>query len=343
MSDIISNAGAAGPDAASVPTPPAQPALPSDADRIARASAAMFKSTGASTQTPPTQPAPEPVAATQPPAGQLAAVEPKPGEPSLAEVLRARREAAAKAQAEAQKRTSVEQELAAAREELTRLRSSANFEDDPVGFAKARKWTPEQQLLYGQSLLYDLAPDKADPDFRVKMFEDRQKRKEAEEAEAKAKAEAEAAEQARQAQMQQFYHDTAAAVRSFEAGSFPESEAWFGDDVNAYLQSLMATAKNVAIRAQRAGQVADLRPEALAAILEAETSRRMAARDERKQKRQPALPVQQMAAQPAPSDTQPDISTFSTRNMTGSGSPRPPATDEKERIRRAAEAAFRRT
>lgn len=338
MSDIISNAGASGSDAAGA-APQAAPQGNPEADRIARAAAAMYKPgqgpEAVAPQAPvaqPAQPAPE---------GQLAKVEAKPGEPPLAEVLRARREAAAKAQAEAQKRSSVEQELAATREEIARLRSSANFEDDPVGFAKARKWTPEQQLLYGQSLLYDLAPDKADPDFRMKMFEDRARRKEAEEAKAREEAEKTSREQAVQQQVQQFYHDTAAAVRSFEAGSFPESEAWFGEDVDSYMQSLMATARNVSLAAQRAGRVADLSPAALAAVLEAETARRLSARDERKQKRQPAQPAQPIAARPAPSDMPPDISTMNTRNMMGSGTPRPPAMDEKERIRRAAEAAFR--
>jgi len=126
-------------------------------------------------------------------------------------------------------------------------------------------------------------------------------------------------------------------VRTFEAGSYPESSAWFGDDFGAYMQSLMATARNVSQRAQAEGKVADLRPESLAATLEAATAQRLAARDARKQARAP----QAKADAVRPADGMQTVDTLSMRNMTGAGSPRPPATDEKERIRRAAEAAFR--
>lgn len=322
MSDIITNAGAAGTGAAGVVvTQDTQ--VPTPEQRIAAATAAMG---GPAPSVPAQQearaPAPE-----------------KPDvQPSMAELIRAQREARQKAHQAEQHRGSLEQELRAAREELARAKADRQaFEDDPVGFAKARGWSKEQQLLYGQSLLYDLAPEKADPEFRIKMFEDRQAReKAAQEREAK-EAQEKAQQEAVQRQVQEFYEETAAAVRSFEAGSYPESEAWFGDDANSYIQSLMATAKNVATRATREGRVADLTAPALAAVLEAETARRMAARDERKQKRSP----QGAAAPVPPAGGMQAVETMSTRNMTGSGAPQPPATSDKERIQRAIAAGFR--
>lgn len=318
MSDIITNAGAAGPDAAgagvqgtSVPTPE---------QRVAAAASAMVG-----------QPVPKPAAPVTPEV-------PKAPEPALADIIRAQREARQQAHAEAQKRGTLEQELRAARDELARTKADRQaFEDDPVGFAKTRGWTKEQQLLYGQSLLYDLAPDKADPDFRIQMFEDRQKREKAQ-AQRDAQTAQEKAEHERtMAQVQEFYQDTAAAVRTFEAGSYPESEAWFGDDSASYMQSLMATAQNMATRATKAGQVADLTPGALAAALEAETARRMSARDQRKQTRTPA----RAAAPATPVGGMQAAETMSTRNLNGAGNPQPPAMTDKERIQRAIEAGFR--
>lgn len=281
---------------------------------------------------PQTAPAPTPT----PPAAQAAPAQGK--EPPLAEVIRANREARQAAQAAQAAKSSTDAELKAAREELARLKADRDaFEADPVGYAKARKWSPEQQLLYGQSLLYDLAPEKADPDFRIKMFEDRQKREAAEKEKAEAERAAKAEQEAIQAQVQEFYQDTAAAVRTFEAGSYPESEAWFGGDFNAYMQSIMATAQNVANAAQREGKVADLRPATLASLLEKATASRMAARDARKQAHAPK--GQADAGKPAGGE-QP-VDTMSTRNLTGAGTPRPPAMTEKERIERAAQVAFR--
>jgi hypothetical protein len=314
MSDIIVNAGAASPDAASVATPSDQPV--SADTRIANAIAAIG--------------GPKPAAAAAP------AAEPQP---TMAELIRSQREARQAAQQETQRRGSVEAELKAAREELAKAKEREAFEDDPVGYAKSKGWTKEQQLLYGQSLLYDLAPDKADPDFRIKMFEDRQNREKKAQERAAREAEESAATEAQKRQVMDFYQDTATAVKGFESGSYPESEAWFGEDVESYMQSMMATAKNLAARATREGRVADLSASALASALEAETARRLAARDERKQKRTPAQPAT-VAAPVAPSGMQ-AADTMSTRNMSGAGTPQAPATSDRERIQRAISVAFR--
>ena len=315
MNDQNPTAGAPGPDAAGA-------AVPTEAQRIERASAAMFG------QPPPT-PAPAPE---QAPAAQ--------GEPSLAEVIRANREARQAAQAADQRRTSLEGELKAAREELARYKADRKaFEDDPVGYAQDRGWSKEQQLLYGQSLLYDLAPDKADPEFRQKMFEDRYKRKEAADAKEAEAARAKAETQAQQAQFNQFIHDTASAVRTFETGSYPESEAWFEGDFESYMRSILATATNVAAKATQEGRVADLSAGALARVLEAEVAAKMARRDQRKPQRTAAQAPQTPTQSAGGTQT---LDTLSTRNLTGSGTPRPPATSDRERIQRAVEAAFPR-
>ncbi len=313
MAEIITTAGAAGPEGAA-------PVPPSPEQRVEAAKAAMFRVDAAPT---PPAPAPEP---------------PPDTEVSMAEIIRQNREARQAAQSETQRRSGLEAELKAAREELAKHKAVSGFEDDPVGYAKARGWSKEQQLLYGQSLLYDLAPEKADPDFRVKMFEDRYKREK--DAEKKAAEEREAQEQvqAQQRQLEDFFERTVSGVRSFAAGSYPESEDWFGNDLNAYMQSLMATAEHLAKRATAEGRVADLSAAALASVLEAETSRRLSERDGRRQKRQPAATAAQHTA-PGPAGQQP-VETLSTKNMTGSGAPQPPAASDKERIQRAIAAGF---
>lgn len=317
MSDIIQTAGAASPDAAGVAAHP-ESQTPTPEQRVAAAAAAMVG-----------QAVPKP-----------AVIPAKPAEPqpSMAELIRAQREARQSAQAETQKRTSLEQELTAARAELARAKADRQaFEDDPVGYAKERGWSQEQQLLYGQSLLYDLAPDKADPDFRLKMFEDRQKRKETAAAKEAQSAHEKAQQAAIKQQLVEFYQETAQAVQTFEAGSFPESQVWFEGDHDSYVQSLMATAKNVAAKATAEGRVADLTPAALAAVLEADVAARMSRRDQRKQTRAPeraAEPVKAAIGVQA-------MDTMNTRNLNGSGIPQPPAMSEKERIQRAINAGFR--
>jgi hypothetical protein len=276
------------------------------------------------------------------PAPEKPAEKPEP-QPSLAEVIRAQREARAGREAEAKRANDLETQLKTLKSELERAKADRQaFEDDPVGFAKARGWTKEQQLLYGQSLLYDLAPDKADPNFRVKMFEDRQKREEREKTarEEKQRQEAEAAE-ARE-QVRTYATALDAAASSFEPGSYPECEAWFGDDRTSYMQSLMATASNIATRATREGRVADLSPAAVAAVLEAETARRMSARDQRRAATQKPAPAAAPAVAPKPApDAMQSVETVSTRNMNGGGTPTPPALDEKTRIQRAIQAGFK--
>lgn len=259
----------------------------------------------------------------------------------MAQTIRAERARREAARQEANNRSSLQAELEAARAELAKLKGGGGFEDDPVAYAKAKGWSPEQQLMFGKALLFDLAPDKADPDFRQKMFEDRYNRKEREK-EQKAAEEAQRAQyEAVQMQMQNFYSETVQAVAQFEAGSYPESEAFFGSDAGAYINSLMLTAQNMAAEAERTGQVADLSARSIASVLEAETARRMMGLDQRRKRTQapaPAAAPTQTPAQPA-SGMQP-VETASTRHMSGQGTPLPPAQTDDERIQRAIAAGW---
>jgi hypothetical protein len=314
VSDTIQNAGAAGPDAAGAGIP----------DSSARVAAAMALMGG------------EPKSEAAPAAPAAPAEKPTP----LSEVIRQQREERKAREAATSKAQTLEQELAKTRSELEKARNSAEFEADPVGYAKSRGWTQEQQLMFGQALLYDLAPDKADPEFRYKMFEAKQAREKAKAEREAQEREAKQATEAQQRQLEDYFQETAAAVRTFEAGSFPESEAWFDGDVNTYMESLMATARNLAAKANAKGEVADLTAPALARALEAEVATRMARRDQRKQPRTaPQVPAQTPA--PRAGGTQPPVETLSTRNMHGSAAPLPSATSEKERIQRAIAVGFK--
>lgn len=324
MSEIIVTAGAAGTTE--------QPLVPTPEQRIAAATA-LISGAGIA---PDTKVNPQGTSVQKP-------VEPAQKDPPLAEVIRAQRAARERAQAEAQKAKGLESELQLTKAELDKIRAaSSEFEADPVAYAQARGWTKEQQLLFGQALLYDLAPEKADPSFRQTMFEQRQAREQAKrEKEAREREEKQATE-AQRRQFEDYIHETASAVRGFEAGSFPESEAWFGGDFDTYMHSLMATARNIADQATKRGEVADLTAPAIARVLEADVARRMAARDQRKQPRTaPETPAAPQKPATVPADGVQPIETMSQKNLNGNGAPLPPANSDKERIQRAVAAGFR--
>jgi hypothetical protein len=285
-------------------------------------------------EAPPAAEAPPPPAPEPPPAP------PAEKGPSLADVIRQQREARERAQTEAARAKDWESKYSEAQAEIERLRQSTDFEADPVAYAKARGWDSEKQALMGQMLLYDLVPDKAPPDLRIRLFESKQAR-EKREAEEKQRVEAEArVREHAEGQYNMFVSAVDQAASTFEPGSFPESEAWFGEDHDTYVRSLVATAMNLANAAQSEGKVADLSPASIARALEAEVSRRMTARDERRGKRSPAAPAAPAPQEPAQSGggVQP---TESTKGTYGSGAPVPKATTDQERVQRAIAAAFK--
>lgn len=254
----------------------------------------------------------------------------------LAEALnewRAERKVADSAKQEA---TTWKGKYEAVTEELEQLRSAPAFEDDPIAYVKARKWTPEQQTQIVQLLAYDLAPDKAPEGFRFKIFEARQA---AEKARERAEREAQMA-QAQQAevvqQLQAFIGGLEAAAATFSPGAFPANEDWYGENRKAYVTDLYKVANELANEATAKGEKADLTAAILAAKLEQTNAGRLTALESRRGKRKPtAAPAQS----PAEVAMQSDRGPASTQGL-NTGGPRPPAQTEEERIRRATLAAF---
>jgi hypothetical protein len=303
------------------------------AELITGAGSAPAPASGGEAQTPSNVPAGTPTVLTTVPET------PAPAEkgPSLADVIRQEREARQARAQEAARAKDWETKYRSLESEMERVRRDSDFEADPVAYAKARGWDKEKQALMGQTLLYDLVPDKAPPDLRIRLFESAQARKEREAKDNQEKAQREAQER----QAQETYHSFVAAVDqavdAIDPGSFPETEAWFGEDRDTFVRSAVATAVNMASVAQREGRVADLSPASIFRTLEAEVARKMKARDERVQRR--AKPAQPAPQQPqGGGGMQP---TESTKGTYGSGAPAPKAQSERERLDRAIAAAFK--
>lgn len=265
-----------------------------------------------------------------------AKVETKPQ--SLADVLRADREARDSRNREANETKQAANRVKELESELAKIKSSKAFEDDPIGYLKTRNISPELQLTIGQSLLYDLAPDKAPPGLRIQLFEQKQKRDaELREAQSREEASKQELNKAR-SDFDQYANVLSETVKAFTPGSYPESESWFiGDndqlDYGTYNKSLLATAMNLANSAKARGQSADLSPANVAKTLETEIAKRMAKRDA---KRTPAVGNQ---TKTVINSTKQSGDSLSTRGL-NSGAPDKPATTEAERVRRAALVAF---
>lgn len=258
--------------------------------------------------------------------------EKKPEQPksSIADAIRQQREARearekqAKAEAEKDARIrELEAQVAGAGESPLK---------DPVRFARTHKMSKDEQALFAQTLLYDLMPEKAPPDLRARLLELRLERERTERDETdKQRAARQKAEQ-EQALVNNYVAELRDATSTFEAGTYPESEDWFGGDQETYVRSLFATMMNMSKAGQR-----DLSPAKVAAVLEADVAGRMKRRDERASGRK-------TKAEPAPKaagETQVATGqTESTKGMTGGGAPRGPAMTEAERVQRAIEAGW---
>lgn len=251
---------------------------------------------------------------------------------SLAELLRADREARQSRTKEANETKTVKDELTKVRAELDQLRNGTSFEDDPIGYCKARKLSPEAQIALGEALIYDLAPSKAPADLRQRLFEDKHKRetsaREAKLAEDNAKRDMETVRQ----NIETFALGLEHAAKSFTTGSFPESEVWFEDNHETYLKSLMATADNLARIATQNRQVADLSPSNIAKTLETEIAKRMANRDA---KRRPSTTKTEQAVTKTETN---NVDTTSAKGLNSGAHDN--AYDDAERIRRASRVIF---
>lgn len=287
--------------------------------------------------TPPVEAAPAETPAPEVKPEPEKAPEPiKEVESEIAKALREMREERASQAKEKAEVASWKGKYEAVVEEMEQLRSAPAFEDDPIRYARSRKWTPEQQAEVVKMLAYDLAPDQAPQDFRFKIFEKKQALKAEQE---RAEREAQMAQQAQAEQVQQlqtFIRGLEAAASTFTDAQFPSNDAWYGDNRKAYVTDLYHTANELAEEAAAKGERADLSAATLAARLEQRNAEKLAAIEARRSKRKaPAAPEQK------PADVTPnvDVSPASTHGL-NQGGPRPPAMTDEERVRRATLAAF---
>lgn len=318
------------------------PGQPAAKDPIQAAIAAGF---GDAT---PEQPKVEEKAPEQEAAPKEPEKKPEPASQSIADQIRAAREARAQRAREEADRRAHQDELARTKAELERLKSAKAFEEDPLGYVRGRKLTRDQQAYIGQLLLYDLVPDKADPNVRIDLMEAKRRIEETQRAETERErqereakeAEARAAEE-RENQLRAYQGILHTATKTFEPGAYPESEDWFGGDEQSYIESLFATANNLAEVAAHTGQAADLSPANVARVLEQELAERQKRREERRGKRAPQKQsTETVVVTNKVSGEQPAGTTTSTQGLGVSGQGRPPAQDDAERIRRAIERGF---
>lgn len=257
--------------------------------------------------------------------------------PSLADAIKADREARQRAQTAQVEATKYKDEVTSLKAEVERYRKLADI-NDPLEFVRAKKLTPEEQALWGQAFLYELKPEVAPPEFRLELYKAQRAKEEADARAAAEKAQAEEAANQQREGLQRYYTHLRSETETFTAGSHPESEAWFttddGVDHDAYTQSLFATANNLAESAQRAGRQADLSPANVARVLEDHLSTRQKRRDARRSTGKPNEATK-VESGTATADT-----ALSTKTLAGGASPRQPAKDDHERAQRAAAVLF---
>jgi type II secretory pathway pseudopilin PulG len=290
----------------------------------------------------PADPTPEVTPAPPAPAdGGQKLAPPAPQDPkaaSLYDAIKAEREAK-----EARAKTESERESLRKRAEEAEakvadiLKAKDQMFMDAPGYLKSLGYTDQDIALHGESIMYHLMPDKAPEGLRGRLVEAqvrRDKARQAEEAKNQARqAEEQAAQQRAEAQakMEALYADQLAeVVKAAKPGTFPDSEAWFGDDHESYTKSLFNTARNLAEAADRAGAQADLSPATVAKALElalAERFKRVRGVSAQQAPAKPATPVADPVKLPEFQTEIPD----KTKRLT-----------DAERLARATAAAFKR-
>lgn len=265
--------------------------------------------------------------------------------PGISDAIRRDREARTAASTASAEATKYRGELDTLRKENEQLKS-LGAANDPFEFLRGRKLTKEQQALWGQAFLYDLKPEVAPQEFRLDLYKAEQARKEAAKAEADERSATETSQQLQREHLDRYANDLFQHVQS-SPGSSPESELWFSEDGadgsstlnhKVYAQSLLATADNLARRAQAQGQQADLSPANVAKVLEAEVSKRMKRRDAKKASSADVQTKQTEPVIPAGGGTQ-ATTTTSADGLRG-GAPLPKASTDAERAARAAAVLF---
>lgn len=265
---------------------------------------------------------------------------PTPKASPLAEAIKKDREARAQrvqAPTEAPEIVELKRERDEARNALAAI-SKVDVVADAVGWAKALKLTDDEIAAVGEQLLYSLAPEKADPAARVRMMEAKQARRDRlREQEAKEREAKEAQRRSMEVQ-EQYIAALETGVLNLEAGTYPESEWWFGEDHDKYLGALWAKANYLADEATKKGLVVDLSFPAVARAIEKDLQDRLT---RRKDKSSAVAQGNSGAQETRETAKQAGGSVLDTRGLGGNAAPRPPALTEKERLERAAAVAFR--
>lgn len=261
-----------------------------------------------------------------------------PQSPSLADTIREFREARTAKAAVSKEAEALKGKLAEAEKRIAELTGNrADPIEDTESWATALGYTAEERAFLGENLLYGLAPHRAPADWRVTVMERREARREKLAQSRAEKQAAEAAEAEARSTLEQYAQALHNKVLETKPDTFPDSDAWFGDDVDgqrARAASLMATADNMAEAARQRGEVADLTYEKVAAELEKYLSERFSRRKVKPttasqgstppvQQQAPRGPFGKPAETPIP------------QGLSGGGSPRQPATSEDERRKRA--------
>jgi hypothetical protein len=263
---------------------------------------------------------------------------PDPKAASLFDAIRAEREAKesrAKTEAERESLRKAKEEAEAKLQEV--MRAKDNMLLDPAGYLESLGYSKQDIALHGEAIMYTLMPDKAPEGLRGRLVEAQVKRdklKAAEEAKVQAKqAEERAAQEKAEAVARgeaMYAQQLAEAVKAQKPGTHPDSEAWFGNDTDAYAKSLFHTARNLAEAADRAGvQSVDLSPSAVAKALELDLSNRF--------KRVRGVSAQQAPAKPVTPVTEPPKLAEATETPKKTD---PRAMSDAERLQRAIAVAF---
>lgn len=292
--------------------------------------------------TPEADPAPTPAEGgkTPEPAPESAPV-PTPQATELFNAIKAERdakEARAKTEAERESLRKRAEDAEARVQEI--LKAKEEMILDPVAYLKTQGYSDQDIALHGEAIMYSLMPDKAPEGLRGRLVEAQVKRDKARQAEeAKAK-EAQARVEAQTRLEGMYQEQLAVAASSTPPGTFPDSEAWFGQDKDAYVKSLYHTARNLSDAADRAGAQVDLSPQAVAKALELDLNVRL--------KRVRGVSAQQapqkQATEVAPPEQKPEPSLPTGKEIPATkvvANLTKPLTD-KERLDRAVAAAFKR-
>jgi hypothetical protein len=262
---------------------------------------------------------------------------------TLGELIRKQRADANAKQVDSSEATKYKGEVDRLSKELQAITSAPKFEDDPVSYLTSKKISPEEQITLAETILYTLAPAKAPPDLRFKLFEQKQRRDAVQRDEEAKTTRTKLEQETIQNNIKNFAENLELEAQKFTEGTYPESEGWFLDnegrfDFDTYRQSLLATANNIAATATKKGVRADLTTANIAKTLETEIERRMKLRETKRAGKQTPANKPKTETMIA-TNKQGSGDTMSSRGLTGNTPVNRSMTDA-ERVRRAIAAGF---